>query len=218
MIKPNTILQGPIFPEPIQVITTIPMGDTSPQLASAVKQAEDKLDELNHRLENRREELHKESHFVIGDIAHIGRAWVLPHPERTSTRFASMVRDEEIEKIAMSKAAEYEESRGWVVEDVSAQNRGFDLISRKPHPEDEKTFTEVKFIEVKGRAAIGEIALTMNEYKTAERLKKDYWLYVVYNCASTPETHTIQDPSSLSWEPMVKIEHYVIKSDIIFNK
>jgi SNF2 family DNA or RNA helicase len=192
-------------------------GDTSPQLASAVKQAEDKLDELNHRLENRREELHKESHFVIGDIEHIGRAWVLPHPERTSTRFASMVRDEEIEKIAMSKATEYEESRGWVVEDVSAQNRGFDLISRKPHTEDEKTFTEVRFIEVKGRAAIGEIALTMNEYKTAERLKKDYWLYVVYNCSSKPALHTIQDPARLGWEPLVKIEHYHVGAEAIIK-
>jgi hypothetical protein len=33
---------------------------------------------------------------------------------------------------------------------------------------------EVRFIEVKGRAAVGEIALTTNEYKTAERLKKDF--------------------------------------------
>ncbi len=29
---------------------------------------------------------------------------------------------------------------------------------------------------------IGEVALTTNEYKTAERLKNDYWLYVVFNC------------------------------------
>ena len=34
---------------------------------------------------------------------------------------------------------------------------------------------------------MGEVALTTNEYKTAERLKKDYWLYVVYNCATDPE-------------------------------
>lgn len=192
-------------------------GDTSPQLAGAIKQAEERLDELNHRLENRREQLQMEKHLVIGDD-HIGRAWVLPHPERTSPQFVSMVRDEEIEKIAIQETIKYEENRGWVVEDVSDQNRGFDFISRKPHPHDEKTFTEVKFIEVKGRATIGEIALTTNEYKTAERLKKDFWLYVVFNCASTPELHPIQDPARLGWEPLVKVEHWHVGADIILKQ
>ena len=70
---------------------------------------------------------------------------------------------------------------------VEADNRGFDLISRHPHPEDPQTAIEVRFIEVKGRADVGEVALTTNEYKTAQRLRKDYWLYVVFNCGSTPE-------------------------------
>lgn len=193
-------------------------GDTSPQLAGAIKQAEDRLDELNHRLEKRREELLMESHFVIGDIEHIGRAWALPHPERTKPHYAPMVRDEEIERIGMEEARKYEEARGWVVEDVSAESRGFDLISRKPHPHDEKTFTEVRFIEVKGRATVGEIALTSNEYKTAERLKKDYWLYVVFNCAAIPKVHPVQDPSRLGWEPLVKVEHWYVGADAILKQ
>ena len=44
-----------------------------------------------------------------------------------------------------------------MVESVEKDNRGFDLISRKPHPEDPKTFIEVRFIEVKGRAGVGEV-------------------------------------------------------------
>jgi len=39
----------------------------------------------------------------------------------------------------------------------------------------------VRFIEVKGRADIGGIALTTNEYNTAKRLRRDYWLYVVFH-------------------------------------
>ncbi len=193
-------------------------GDTSPQLANAIKQAEDRLDELNHRLENRKEELHMEGQCVIGDIDHIGRAWVLPHPERTSPELAPMVRDDEIEKIAMQEATKYEEGRGWVVEDVSSQDRGFDLISRKPHPHDEKTFTEVRFIEVKGRTTVGDVVLTSNEYKTAERLKHDFWLYVVYNCSSKPEIHPIQNPMTLDWKPIIKIDHYQVGSDAIMGK
>jgi len=181
------------------------------------KQIEDRLDELNGRLDRRREELQQERQCTIGDIQHIGRAWVLPHPERTSPGIAPMVRDEEIEHAAVAAATAYEEARGWRVESVEAQNRGFDLISRKPHPEDPKTCIEVRFIEVKGRATIGEIALTSNEYKTAARLKKDYWLYAVFNCAATPQVHPIQDPARLGWEPVVTIEHYHVGADIILT-
>ena len=121
---------------------------------------------------------------------------------------AVMVSDAEIEQIAIEKVIAWEEARGWQLESVESENRGFDLISRKPHPEDPHTATEVRFIEVKGRAAIGAVALTTNEYKTAQRLKQDYWLYVVFNCASEPEIHAIQDPVKLGWKPVVSIEHY----------
>ena len=94
------------------------------------------------------------------------------------------------------------------MESVEKDNRGFDLISRRPHPEDPQTAIEVRFIEVKGRAAVGEIALSTNEYKTAERLKKDFWLYAVFNCGSKPEIQIVQDPVRLGWKPIVKIEHY----------
>lgn len=183
-------------------------GDASPLLAANIKTTEDRLDELNGRLERRREELKQERHCTIADIRHHGRAWVLPHPERMSPGIAPMVRDDEIERLAIHFVIAHEEARGWRVESVEKDNRGFDLISRKPHPEDPQTAIEVRFIEVKGRAAIGEVALSSNEYKTAERLKKDYWLYVVFNCGSTPQVHIVQDPVRLGWVPIVQVEHY----------
>src|SRR6266404_1047688 len=192
-------------------------GDASPLLAANIKTTEDRLDELNGRLERRREELKQERHCTIADIRHHGRAWVLPHPERTSPGIAPMVRDEEIERIAVQAVIAHEEARGWKVESVEKDNRGFDLISRKPHPEDPQTAIEVRFIEVKGRAAVGEIALSSNEYKTSERLKKDYWLYAVFNCASTPAIHIVQDPVRLGWEPIVRVEHYHVNAKEIFE-
>lgn len=185
-------------------------GDTSQPLAANIKTTEDRLFELSGRLERRREELQQERNCTITDIRHHGRAWVLPHPERKSPEIEAMVRDDEIEKIAIQKAIEFEQTRGWSATSVEKENRGFDLISRKPHPEDPQTAIEVRFIEVKGRSAVGEVALTTNEYKTAERLKKDYWLYVVYDCATEPNIHPIQDPVRLGWEPLIKIEHYHI--------
>ena len=192
-------------------------GDTSPLLAANIKLMEDRLDELNGRLEGRREDLKKERQCVISDIHHHGRAWVLPHPDRKSPNIEPIVRDDEIENIAVQAAIVHEEARGWKVTSVEKENRGFDLISRKPHPEDPETAIEVRFIEVKGRSAVGEIALTSNEYKTAERLKKDYWLYVVYDCSTLPRIYAVQDPVLLGWEPLVKIEHYHVGASKILG-
>jgi SNF2 family DNA or RNA helicase len=182
--------------------------DANPLLAANLKTTEDRLFELNGRLERRREELQQEQHCTITDINHVGRAWVLPHPERTAPDIAPMVRDDEIERIAVQTVIAHEEARGWQVVSVEKENRGFDLISRKPHPEDPQTAIEIRFIEVKGRAGIGEVALTTNEFRTAERLRNDYWLYAVFNCGSTPQLHAIQDPIKLGWKPLVVVEHY----------
>ncbi|MFH1737979.1 MAG: DUF3883 domain-containing protein, partial [bacterium] len=89
---------------------------------------------------------------------------------------------------------------------------------RRSHPEDPQTAIEVRFIEVKGRAAVGEIGLSSNEYKTAERLKKDYWLYTVFDCGSKPTVHIIQDPARLGWEPIIKVEHYRLGPEVVLSE
>jgi superfamily II DNA or RNA helicase len=176
-------------------------------VALALGEAERRLDELNARLERRRQELQRERQLTIADLVHIGSALVLPHPEQEN--FAPMVRNEEVERIAMEEAMRYERERGWQPEDVSAEDRGFDILSR--HPES----GSVRFIEVKGRAGIGPVVLTPHEYKTAERLRADYWLYVVFDCATQPRLIPIQDPIRLGWEPIVRIEHYQIGAEAI---
>lgn len=192
-------------------------GDTSPLIAANLKTTYDRLEELTNRLERREAELEQERQCTIGDISVIGSSWVLPHPERTSPAIAPMVRDEEVERIAVQAVIAHEQAQGREVESVESQNKGFDLVSRLPHPEDPKTAMNVRFIEVKGRAGIGEIGLTTNEYKTAERLRDDYWLYVAYNCATKPEIHTIQNPARLAWEPVRIVEHYHVGAEKILN-
>ncbi|MBN1235619.1 MAG: DUF3883 domain-containing protein [Methanotrichaceae archaeon] len=192
-------------------------GITSQPIAANIKSAEDRIDDLAARLEKRRVELRQERHLAISDIQHLGRAWVLPYPQAMLPGNAPMVEDEEIERIAVQAVMAHEEARGWQVQSVEKENRGYDLKSRRPHPEDPQEFIEIRFIEVKGRAGVGEIALTANEYRTAERLKEDYWLYVVFNCSSRPEIHIIQDPVKLGWKPLVKIEHYHVGADSILG-
>ncbi len=190
-------------------------GQTVQGLDGLISQAEEHLDKLINRLDSLQAELSLERHCAISDINHLGRAWVVPHPERATPQLAPMVRDDEIERIAVQVAIRHEEARGWVVESVESENRGFDLISRRPHSEHPKTFVEVRFIEVKGRAGVGVVALSSNEYTTANRIKGDYWLYVVFNCGSTPQLNVIRNPATLGWKPVMAVEHYQIGPESI---
>lgn len=190
-------------------------GSLETGLDGRIAMAENKLYELNGRLERRRSELERERQCTKGAVQRLGTAWVLPHPEQASPGLAPMVRDDEIERIAVQTAIAHEEAQGRVVESVESENRGFDLVSRKLHPEDPKTAIDVRFIEVKGRASVGDVALSAHEYKTADRLKSDFWLYVVFNCATAPEIHVVQDPVRLGWKPLVKIEHYHVDAGTI---
>lgn len=122
----------------------------------------------------------------------------------------------EIEGIAVQTAIAFEKARGCRVESVESDTRGFDLISRVA-PLNNGKGLETRFIEVKGRAAVGEIALTANEYKTAQRLGDDYWLYVVFNCVSKPEVTLIQNPARFDWEPLSKIDCYRIGAETILK-
>ena len=75
----------------------------------------------------------------------------------------------------------------------------------------------MRFIEVKGRAHVGEVALTSNEFKTAERLKDDFWLYVVFNCATDPECHVVRNPAKMGWKPVRVVEHYHVGAQAILQ-
>ncbi len=194
-------------------------GDLSTGTQQALRNSEERLDELSNRLDNRLRDLAMETNFAISDIRHLGSAWVLPHPDQNTTEMLAMQKSDLIEKIAVEVVIKHEKAQGREVLSVESENRGFDLISRKPNPQDPKTAIDIRFIEVKGRAGVGEVALTYNEYKTAERLKKDYWLYVVYNCNQNPRVHIIQDPATrLDWEPLVKIEHYHVGAEKILEE
>ncbi len=175
----------------------------APLLAANIKRESDRQDELEARLAARRAELNQERYCTLADIRHYGRASILPHPEREQPEMAGLVRDEAIERIAVEVATHHETERGWQVVSVETDNKGFDLISRDPaNP------TEVRYIEVKGRAGVGPVFLSNNEYATAGRLREDYWLYVVYNCATTPQLHVIRDPSRLPWQPRREVVQY----------
>jgi hypothetical protein len=128
------------------------------------------------------------------EVRFIAHALVVP-----SSDLADRQRhDREVERIAVRVAWGHEEDRGCAVKDVSVPAKarlagledwpGFDLLSKHLEGED-------RAIEVKGRAGIGDVELKENEWAKACNLRNRYWLYVVYDCASThPRLLRIQDP------------------------
>lgn len=105
--------------------------------------------------------------------------------------------DAKTEQVAMSLAWAFEESEGAVVKDVHtpelaraaglADNPGFDLLSIRPAGK--------RSIEVKGRTGVGEVEVSANEWARACNLRGDYWLYVVYDCATpNPRLVRVRDP------------------------
>jgi hypothetical protein len=134
----------------------------------------------------------------------LGCAYVVPLNDLEYESSFGMHRDDEVERIAMEVALDYERKAGWFPEDVSSENAGYDIRSRSP--EDLK-----RYIEVKGRSASGGVMLSENEMNRLAQLGEAAWLYIVIHCKSSPELFRFRDPArSLQYEIKHKGIQYLI--------
>jgi superfamily II DNA or RNA helicase len=149
---------------------------------------------LASRREAALEVLRREPGLIGADeVLFLAHALVVPSDNRDDReRF-----DAEVEAIAMKVAMAHEAAAGATVRDVSkpnmaraaglSDNPGFDLLSHRPEGQ--------RGIEVKGRAGIGDVEMTENEWAKACNERDRYWLYVVFDCASPhPRLVRVQDP------------------------
>src|SRR6266581_811827 len=129
-----------------------------------------------------------------GNVLFLAHAFVIPSNDPVD----KMRYDADVEAIAIQRARAFEEALGGTVRDVSTPERalaaglgewpGFDLLSHRPSGEE-------LAIEVKGRASIGDVELSENEWIRACNHRDRYWLYVVYDCAkSFPMLRRVRDP------------------------
>ncbi len=128
-----------------------------------------------------------------GEVEFLAHALVVPvQDSEEAERY-----DADVEAIAVEVATAYEEGFGAEVKDVSRPEfarragltdwPGFDLRSRRPGEE--------RAIEVKGRAGSGNVEMSENEWAKACNLRNDYWLYVVFDCATPhPRLVRVRDP------------------------
>lgn len=139
--------------------------------------------------------LHREPDLIApGEVTFVAHALVVPSSDPMDVE----QHDANVEKVAMQLAQAFEEAAGAKVLDVHTpelarnaglpDNPGFDLLSIRPG-------NEKRSIEVKGRATTGDIEVSANEWAKACNMRQDYWLYAVYNCAtSNPRLARVQDP------------------------
>jgi hypothetical protein len=160
--------------------------------------------ELSHRLKSRLEEIERESHLSEKPPEVLGVAVILPAPKEVVASVEGMESDPEVEAIAIDFVKKYEVEHGRKPVSVEEENCGWDITSLRDGQ------TE-RYIEVKGRAGVGGVALSPNEWIKAQRFGDDYWLYVVVNCKTRPELFLIRDPAStLSPTEELSVVRYVV--------
>jgi SNF2 family DNA or RNA helicase len=151
--------------------------------------------ELVIRRQNALAVLHREPDLIVpGEVTFVAHALVVPSSDPADIE----QHDANIELVAMQVAQAFEEAVGARVLDVHTPdlahqaglpyNPGFDLLSIRPG-------NKKRSIEVKGLATTGDIEVTANEWAKACNMRQDYWLYAVYDCAtSNPRLARVQDP------------------------
>ena len=160
--------------------------------------------ELSQRLKDRLAEIEQEKHLSEKPPEILGVAVILPSPRDVVASVEGMESDPEVEAIAIEETKKYEDSQGRKPVSVEEENCGWDITSLCDGQ-------VARYIEVKGRAGVGGVALTPNEWIKAQRFGKDYWLYVVVNCKTQPELHLIQDPASkLNPKEEVSVVRYMV--------
>jgi hypothetical protein len=142
--------------------------------------------------------IHREPELIRpGRVVFVAHALIVP-----STDPDDLARhDADVERVAMDVVIAYEEAQGAEVKDVStpelaraaglSDNPGFDLLAIYPSTDPRGR----RAIEVKGRASTGDVEVSSNEWARAANLRDQYWLYVVYDCATpSPKLARVQDP------------------------
>jgi hypothetical protein len=163
----------------------------------AIQNKEDRKNYYEKALKELKEEIKREK--TLGTSWPQFKGAILVKAKKTD----QMVSDEEIERIGMEIAMEYERSQGREPEDVSKENLGFDIRSRGKD--------EIRYIEVKARKEEGDVALTVNEWLKAKRFKENYWLYIVCNAITNPTLYIINNPAeTLKVQDKVEVVRFIV--------
>ena len=99
-----------------------------------------------------------------------------------------------IDRAGIEHAKAYEKKAGRIVEELYHSHPGYDLLSKN------KSGDVLRYIEVKSTGLDWTgVLLSAIQFREAQRLGKDYWLYVVESAESpNARIYPIQDPAGLA--------------------
>ena len=153
----------------------------------AIHTTNEQIDSLTSELRRRRQTLQRRKVVSIQTPRVVGVAAVIPGPVPKVLEDGRGGDNTTVEMAAMKVAVDYEQAQGRTPEDVSKRGVGCDLKSVAPDG-------SVRYIEVKGHAATGDITLYYTEWQLAHRMREEFFIYEVDHALATPELRIVQDP------------------------
>ena len=138
-----------------------------------LQRAEKNFEDLRQRLALREEEAMRRMRLRPRPLRIIGGLLVVPASHFAGTEDQpDLTQRERVELLAMNAVMRSERQLGHRPQDVSAENRGYDIESQVEGGPS-------RFIEVKGRSGGGDITVTRNEYTFAGNKGEQFILAVV---------------------------------------
>ena len=153
----------------------------------AIHTTNEQIDGLTAELRRRRQELERRKVVSIQTPRVVGVAAAIPGPVPHVIEEGRGGDNTTVEMAAMQVAMDYERAHGREAEDVSKTGVGCDVKSVAADG-------AVRYIEVKGHAATGDITLYYTEWQLAHRMREEFFIYDVDYALTNPDLRIVQDP------------------------
>ena len=171
----------------------------------AIRTTNEQIESLEKELKARRASLARRKVTALEGPRVVGVAAVLPGPVPAAIE-AGGGDQSATEKAAMEFTMRHEREHGWTPIDMSKQGVGYDVRSTGPDG-------EFRYIEVKGHQATGDIILYYTEWQTANRMRDEFYIYVVDHALTEPTLTIYRDPVGLGIEPEERVVEYRISAE-----
>lgn len=178
----------------------------------AIHNKEERKNDYRRALSELQNALERELELTLDTPRFLAGVRVMPMLTPPGGTDFEMENDPIIEQKGMEWALDYERRHGRQPEDVAAENLGYDIRSIDPQN------GKIRYIEVKARAKVGQVALTQNEWFTAQRLGEDYYLYVLMNAANeNPDLYVVRHPAACLHPEEQHEVRYLVPAENIQN-
>lgn len=180
---------------------------TGKDMRIKINEEERRNADLRRRKTERLLRAEREAMISLSEPRIVGMAAILPAQPTSGQPGMDMHRDDEVERAAIEYVLKKEAEQGRTTEDLSPLKLPYDVRSVDGEG-------NTRYIEVKGRAGVGEVQLTEREWLTAENLSHEYWLYIVFYAKDNPKLMIINDPvHHISEEAITRRTRYHIDTD-----